>query len=104
MHLLTHGPSLIACTHCTRFFPTQYHVDIHLRSHKITEFKYCDTCHKKFKYKSTLKRHIFRKHQRIQKKFICEFCKIVFSTEDEFTIHNNTHTFGEKVRFILNNV
>lgn len=100
----THGLCPIKCLECPRSFPTQEHLNIHLRCHKITEPVYCDICHRNFKSKVTLKKHNFRIHQcvqLVQKKFACVFCKNVFASKDELLTHRNKHTLKKKVRFII---
>lgn len=105
MHVKTHGPCPIKCPECPRSFPSQQHLDNHLYYHKTTEPVSCDICQRNFKTKITLKNHISRVHkgvQYVQKSFSCTFCQVVFPNKDELKVHENAHTYEEKVRVCFN--
>ncbi|VVC36602.1 Hypothetical protein CINCED_3A003982 [Cinara cedri] len=51
----------------------------------------CNTCSKRFKYKSSLKEHIINSHFVKKQKHICKVCEKILSSKKTLRYHLNAH-------------
>lgn len=86
----------VKCHFCDKNFEKSF-IEEHLKIHDTTFF-HCSLCDKKFKRKSSLRKHSYLHKGKF--KYECEECKITFIDLTKFELHKNTkHKTKDSIRF-----
>ncbi|KAJ6627582.1 Zinc finger and BTB domain-containing protein 17 [Pseudolycoriella hygida] len=94
-HLTAHaGQRPFPCRLCPKSYLLSHHLSRHLRSHKDSEGSYkCSDCDKMFTVRDDL---IYHSAIHATQNLTCPLCKSKFKTLDEVTDHIKSHTLSEQ--------
>ncbi|XP_067842782.1 transcription factor IIIA-like [Heptranchias perlo] len=98
-HLCRHtGEKPFACEYegCSKGFSRKGHLTRHIQSHRGEKPFRCtdERCNKTFTTKDNLKKHISRKHENVEKLYLCDFegCGRSFKKHQQLKVHQYEHT------------
>jgi KRAB domain-containing zinc finger protein len=74
------------CSKCSRKFPTQKELWLHIDVHKAEYPFQCEVCKERFKQINYLNQHAL-KHKKIENPFICDHCGEVFQRKNHLGAH-----------------
>ncbi|KAJ0182902.1 hypothetical protein K1T71_000878 [Dendrolimus kikuchii] len=88
-HYRTHFQKTFKCNICSVTYNSRYHLNEHSRKHLNSNRYKCDMCSKEFKYKSSLKIHMFL-HSGGKPKHLCDVCGTSFNDRTNLRIHERS--------------
>lgn len=89
------GEMPFKCEACQKHFMFSWLLNTHQRLFHSYEL-FCDICNSLFRTKSGLRKHKFRKHNKIQQEQpLCDICGKTLASSETLKYHKRTHT-GEK--------
>ncbi|XP_063632427.1 endothelial zinc finger protein induced by tumor necrosis factor alpha-like [Cydia splendana] len=93
IHLKVHTEDYkFACHLCSKGFITKELFNVHMRVHTGEKPYTCLTCETKFRYRYSLKKHLFEKHNQVMdKQFSCDTCGKRFALQEILVKHMNKH-------------
>ncbi|XP_059607706.1 zinc finger protein 878-like [Phlebotomus argentipes] len=95
-HVARHSASM-NCKICKQTFKNRFTHRRHLKTHSAEKKFECKSCGRKFREGSSLKRHIFLLHEKVQEKddtkvFKCSYCSLETVGKIKHKMHLLTHT------------
>ncbi|XP_049874561.1 zinc finger protein 678-like isoform X2 [Pectinophora gossypiella] len=89
--------SLVECDHCHKTYNNKASLSRHIIKHMDLKPNKCKFCPRKFRYRSTLKNHIKRRHAtgNALEFHVCHICDRTFQLLDNLELHLATHIKAE---------
>ncbi|KAG8446015.1 hypothetical protein GDO86_013767 [Hymenochirus boettgeri] len=93
-HPINDGARPRQCRECSAWFPDQFQLSLHLKTHTVKKLLKCPTCGKGYKFLSRLITHQ-KSHKVKDRIYTCLVCQVQYEQKCQFAAHMRIHP-GEK--------